>query len=466
MYPLHLSYRFVSRHLLMTLIGSFFVGASLAILIVVMAVMDGFQIRLKQTFAGASADLVVTPRYEADLDKLEAALKRRLGDRVVAAAPHYRTVTTVRREGEIDPAVMDEFEVVQVFGVDGLREQRVNQFREYLTGLPSREIPLVRNLDDPFAVSGEDAAYERSGVILGTRLAKHLFVRPDDRVNLFALVRRGGGDGGGRNTQLKDFELRQELFVVLGEYESGNGEIDGACLFLDRKDFMRFFDPRMAKASVRIRLARGDADYGDAVEILRADWYGILRESLPDGAAPPAWLREDSSTASSALLCAPWYADHTAMIRAIESEKAMILVITFLILVAGASSIFAAQWLLVTDKVREIGILRALGAGVRGITSIFVLNGCLMGVVGSVGGTLAGLLFVHYIDGVHEGIRRVTGREVFDHNIYLFDRIPTHVDPQQVVQFALAALVCTLIAATVPALRAGFMDPARALHHE
>ena len=162
----------------------------------------------------------------------------------------------------------------------------------------------------------------------------------------------------------------------------------------------------------------------------------------------------------------PWSANHQAMVRAIESEKAMILVIAFLIVVAGTSSIFAAQWLLVSDKVREIGILRALGADVKGVATIFVLNGFLMGVLGSLGGTFGGLLFVRYIDSVHAFIRWLTGRDIFDPDIYLFSEIPTKVDPEQVTQFAIAALVCTLIAAAIPALRAGLMDPARALHHE
>ena len=161
-----------------------------------------------------------------------------------------------------------------------------------------------------------------------------------------------------------------------------------------------------------------------------------------------------------------WEDLNVTLVQAIETEKRMILVIAFLIVVAGASSIFAAQWLLVSDKLREIGLLRALGARVPGVASLFVLNGFLMGLLGSAGGVVVGLAAVEYIDVVEDAVSFLTGSEVFNREIYLFDSIPTHVDHAQVLRYAVAALVCTLIAAFIPALRAAFMDPAEALHRD
>jgi lipoprotein-releasing system permease protein len=467
-YQLFLSFRFIWRHRLMTLIGSFFVAASLVVLIVVMAVMDGFQAKLKDTFAGSEADLIVTPRDPGiELDLLAVAIKKRLGDRVVASGPHYETISMVRREGQVDPSVMDEFQVAQVFGVDGRLEQRVNNFGEYLHKVPDRTEPTVLDVDEPFKVHDiNQASFGRIGVILGHRLARSLHVIPGQRIKLFALVSKDSAGNGGGNPDLADYQLRQELFLVVGLYQSGNSEIDRNCVFMDHKDFGTFFDERTARGSLRSKLADPDDDFDAAREALVEDWWAIVNESLPEGRQPAPWLRDESARAAYAFSVLPWSANHQAMVRAIESEKAMILVIAFLIVIAGTSSIFAAQWLLVSDKVREIGILRALGADVRGVATIFVLNGFLMGVLGSLGGTGGGLLFVRYIDQVHQFISWVTGRDIFDPDIYLFTEIPTRVDPEQVLQFSFAALICTLIAAAIPALRAGFMDPARALHHE
>jgi lipoprotein-releasing system permease protein len=464
-YQLFLSFRFIWRHRLMTLIGSFFVGASLVVLIVVMAVMDGFQAKLKETFSGSSADLIVTPRFSADLDRLDEALRRRLGEQIVASGPHMETITLVRREGMVDPSVMDEFVVAQVFGVDGRKEQRVNQFGTFLHEPPARDRATVRDLDAPFEVHDiQQKSYGRIGVLLGKGLARQLHVVPGQRIKMFALMSKGGGGDG--DPDLADYELRQELFQVVGIYQSGNSDIDRQCVFMDHTDFGKFFDAKTARRSLRARLADPDSQFEEAQERIEQDWWDLVIESLPDGREPPPWLRRESARPRFAFTAKPWWYQHEAMVRAIESEKAMILVIAFLIVIAGTSSIFAAQWLLVSDKVREIGILRALGADVRGVATIFVLNGFLMGVVGSAGGTAAGLLVVDQIDAIHKGLSAATGRPVFDPSIYLFEKIPTHVDPEQVTQFAVAALVCTLIAAAIPALRAGLMDPAKALHND
>jgi lipoprotein-releasing system permease protein len=184
----------------------------------------------------------------------------------------------------------------------------------------------------------------------------------------------------------------------------------------------------------------------------------LIDRSKPPGTQVEAWQRHIRGES--------WRDRHRSLVQAIESEKSMILVIAFLIVVAGTSSIFAAQWLLVSDKVREIGILRALGADFNGVVSIFVLNGFLMGVLGSAGGTFGGLLVVKYVDQVHALISWIMGRPVFDPNIYMFQSVPTQVDYGEVTRYAVAALVCTLIASAVPAMRAGFLRPAEALHRD
>lgn len=485
MYRFYLSFKFLSHHWLMTIIGSFFVGASLVILVVVMSVMDGFQKRLKDTIAGSSADLIVTPRFPADLDALAASIERHVPG-VVATGPFHETVTLVQKSGEVDP-LEDRLEFAQVFGVDGRREQAVNRFGTYLrrprAGIPdlpplpgeppapagggpdapgddeneARGAPTVKDLDEPFKV--HDRFEEKSGtkgVIVGEGLARTLDVRVGDRIRLAAIRRRQGtGENGPRDAA--DYEQDWLRFAVVGIYRSGNHEKDARCLFLDAKVVEELWSPDVRRSAVRARLADPEgfaAAYG-ALDHAKGD---IIRE----GAQPGVRLTIDLQT----MRLQSWKDESPTLMRAIESEKSMILVIAFLIVVAGTSSIFAAQWLLVSDKVREIGILRALGAGVEGVMSIFVMNGFLMGVLGSVGGSLLGLFVVDRIDAVRDLVAVITGRDVFPSDIYLFQRIPTLVDYDAVTRYAGAALVCTLVASAIPALRAGLMDPAKALHRD
>jgi lipoprotein-releasing system permease protein len=440
----------------MTLIGSFFVGASLVILVVVMSIMDGFQFRLRETYSGSSADLKVTPLYPADLEVLEREVLRAV-PQAKAGGPYYETISLVRREGRVMQNEQ-EFHFAFVYGVDGVKEGRINRWVDNLTSKPrkgSKPKLTVADASRPFYVADElERAVGTKGVIVGATLQRTVGVRVGDKVKLLSVAAKGGarnGSGSGGDPDADDYELLQRLFLVVGVFETGNSEIDDRCVYMEHGDFAEFFPKAASRPSVRFKLGSPD-DYEASKEHLKNNLERIVTASrLPD------------ANVRAGLSVSTWKDKHKTLVRAIESEKQMILVIAFLIVVAGASSIFAAQWLLVTDKVREIGIFRALGASVGGVTSIFVINGLLMGVLGSVGGSLVGLLVVERIDTVHGWISMLLGHQVFNPDVYLFEKIPTRVDYEQVTQYAVAALVCTLIASAVPALRAGLMDPAKAL---
>lgn len=457
MYGLHLSFRFLRHHWLMTLIGSFFVGASLVILVVVMAVMDGFQTRLMDTVRGSSADFILRPNYPVDVDRLVGVLKQEMGDRALAVAPYYQTTTIARKAGKVSQALEETFHMAVVSGVDARAEQRLNAFGASIEGgvHTNREEFLA----DPFRIDDEFArAAGDVGVIVGAGLLHDMKVTVGSRIRLVIPVL---GDAAADKPE--DIKWRYESFEVVGTYKSGNHDIDKVFVCMDYREFARRFDVSLARPSVRMKLA-GDGPFDDRYDDARA-WLGrpgiverVVRASTPPG------VTVDKQEAFMAI--ESWKQQNVTLVRAIESEKSLILMIAFLIVVAGASSIFAAQWLLVTDKVREIGILRALGAGVGGVTAIFITNGFLMGVLGSAGGAALGLYTVHEIDAVHGFLSWILGRPVFDPSIYLFDKIPTLVDPAQVWRFSLSALVCTLFASAIPALRAGLMKPAVALHRE
>lgn len=444
----------------MTLIGSFFVGASLMILVVVMSVMDGFQLKLRQTVAGSAADLTVTPRWSADPGRLEEALEKTLGDLVVAAGPYYQTLTLVRKEGEVDKAREQEFHVAGVFGVDGRKEQGINRFGEYVSD--AYEQRPAEFLEHPFQVPDPvERAMGVVGVIVGRPLLASMRIRVGDRIRVMALVPRRDAEEDGSDPQDR-YDVKNRLFQIVGQYESGNHEIDSRSVFMAARDFEQYFDAETAQTSVRLNLLDEVPGGGPPAEVARQRLASALDEvafySAREGVRPRA--------GQVAAKVETWEDLNVTLVKAIETEKSMILVIAFLIVVAGASSIFAAQWLLVSDKIREIGLLRALGARVGGVASLFVLNGFLMGLLGSAGGVVAGLLVVRYIDVVEATISFVSGRDVFNREIYLFDSIPTHVDQEQVLRYAVAALLCTLVAALLPALRAAFMDPAEALHRD
>lgn len=122
--------------------------------------------------------------------------------------------------------------------------------------------------------------------------------------------------------------------------------------------------------------------------------------------------------------------------------------------------------MIVVEKTRDIGILKALGASSSGVMSIFLTYGLLLGMVGAGAGVVVGLLFVHYINEIEKVISFLTGREVFPEQIYYFKDIPTYVDPFTVCWVAFGAVTIAVLSSVLPARRAARLRPVQALRYE
>jgi lipoprotein-releasing system permease protein len=128
--------------------------------------------------------------------------------------------------------------------------------------------------------------------------------------------------------------------------------------------------------------------------------------------------------------------------------------------------ILATFFMIVVEKTRDVGVLKALGAPSGGVMSIFLNYGFALGTVGSGAGIVIGLLFVIYINEIAAGLEWVTGREVFDPTVYYFQEIPAIIDPLTVVLVALGAVLIAVLASVLPALRAARLHPVEALRYE
>lgn len=161
-----------------------------------------------------------------------------------------------------------------------------------------------------------------------------------------------------------------------------------------------------------------------------------------------------------------WEQQQGPLLQAVEVERAILNVLLFLIIAVAGFGILAIFYMIVVEKTRDIGILKALGASSRGVMSIFLLYGLTLGLVGSLAGVMLGLTFVRYIDSIEEGISWVLGRKVFDETIYYFHQVPTKVNPGTVIWVALGAIVIAVLASILPARRAAQLHPVQALRYE
>lgn len=161
-----------------------------------------------------------------------------------------------------------------------------------------------------------------------------------------------------------------------------------------------------------------------------------------------------------------WEQKQGPLLAAVDVESTILNVLLFLIIAVAGFGILAIFFMIVVEKTRDIGILKALGASSRGVMSIFLSYGLGLGIVGSSVGTVLGLLFVRYINEIEKVVTAISGRKVFDERIYYFPEIPTDVSPLMVFWVAAGAIAIAVMASILPARRAAGLHPVEALRYE
>lgn len=235
--------------------------------------------------------------------------------------------------------------------------------------------------------------------------------------------------------------------TVVDIFKSGMSEYDANLVFCNLEYLQEargMIHPTTGKrsiTSIQIKLK----DYADSDEVVR-----LLRGAFPPGV----------------FSVRTWEQKQGPLLAAVEIESAILNVLLFLIIAVAGFGILAIFFMIVVEKTRDIGILKALGASSRGVMSIFLSYGLALGVVGSGVGVGLGLLFVHYINEIEEFITLITGRKVFDERIYYFPAIPTAVNPSMVIWVACGAMAIAVVASILPARRASRLHPVEALRYE
>jgi lipoprotein-releasing system permease protein len=242
---------------------------------------------------------------------------------------------------------------------------------------------------------------------------------------------------------------RSDEFTVVDFYESKMSEYDSGFAFVPLRrlqDIRGMIDPQTgvrAVTTIQLKLKEG-ADLNAVRDKLRAHFpvekYQYRIQTWRDMQGP--------------------------LLAAVQMETTLLNILLFLIIAVAGFGILATFFMIVVEKTRDIGILKALGAPSRGVMSIFLNYGFSLGLVGSGAGMIGGLAFVAYINDIAKLIEVVTGQEVFDPTVYYFERIPTDVEPVAVVGVVFGAVLIAVLASVLPALRAARLHPVEALRYE
>lgn len=161
-----------------------------------------------------------------------------------------------------------------------------------------------------------------------------------------------------------------------------------------------------------------------------------------------------------------WMDIQRPLLAAVEMEITILNILLFMIIAVAGFGILATFYMIVIEKTKDIGVLKALGAPSYGVMSIFLSYGLSLGIVGAGVGIVLGISFAANINRIAGFIEYLSGREVFDPTIYYFNEIPTIIDPFTCVWIAIGAMTIAILASVLPARKAARMNPVEALRYE
>jgi lipoprotein-releasing system permease protein len=387
--------------------GGVIVGVSALILI--MGVMNGLQRDLREKILVGSPDVrVLTYGDDLRMERWRDALAQVRGEQGVAAA-----APVVLTFGVVGKGTQSFATGAQIVGIEP-------------PGPGVAEVTAIRQ----HAVLGDfrfrSADGRLRGAVLGKRLAEQVNAWPGDRITI---VTRGGIQLNPVTGQpMPSFEE----FEVTGIFETGMFEYDNAYLFV-------------ALAEAQKLGGLGDAVTG--LEIRTTDrWQAsALARRIDQRLGFPYFARD-------------WQEQNSTLFQALKLEKFGMGVILLLIILVAAFNIVSTLTMVVTDKTREIGILKAMGLPARSVRRIFFLQGLVIGIVGTLGGLLLGLAASVAL-GTYKLIR-------LDPSVYFIDHLPVATEPVDVLVTVLASIAVAAVATLYPASQAAKLYPIEAIRHE
>jgi lipoprotein-releasing system permease protein len=395
---------FISFISLISLLG---ITLGMTALITVMSVMNGFQKEVRSRILGVASHIQISGFGGPLIDWQQIAREALKNPEVEAAAPYVSAQGMVSYNNVVSGVVV----------------------RGILPDMEDRVADLGRMMIDGQL---DDLVPGRFGIVIGRELARALGVFTGDKIVLISP--QGQVTPAGILPRLKQF-------TITGIFEAGHFEYDSGLVLIHLADAQKLY-------------------------LMENEEVSGVRLKLRDLFLAPQVAQQLVPMISADVHISDWTRQHANYFRAIQIEKRMLSLILALIIAVAAFNIVSTLVMAVTDKQSDIAILRTLGASPRSIMKIFIVQGTLIGIVGTALGVIGGVLLAYNIEAVIAAIERVFSVQFLSREVYYISEIPSDPHLADIVTVAVVSFVLTLLATLYPSYRASKVNPAEALRYE
>ena len=397
-------------------IAGIFLGV--AALIIVLAVMNGFENDLRNKILGINSHVILMehggamknhPRVMREIAQLPG---------VVAATPFIYSQAMLKNGSSVTGIVLRGLSMEDAMKVINLGKIREGKL-DYL-GEGERKIPGLKP-----ELSGVP------GILIGRELAKNLGVLLFETVHVVS--------PSGVSTPL-GMVPRMKSFLVVGIFESGFFEYDSTLAYISLKNCQEFLNMGDLVTGIEIRVD----------DIYKAD---LIAKQIEKKLGFPYWGRH-------------WMEMNRNLFSALKLEKRVMFIILSLIVLVAAFNIISALIMIVMEKSKDIAILKTMGATRAGIMKIFILQGLVVGAIGTLLGSLAGLAVALNLEALSRFVEKLFGFKILPGDVYYLSELPSQVNYGDVGIIILGTLLISFLSTIYPSWRASRLDPAEALRYE
>lgn len=395
--------QFVSFISLSSMLG---IALGVMVLITVLSVMNGFDEEIHDRFFGMAPEITITGVDEKITNWQALADRLKTFPGIKAMAPYVTAQGLLTHDGRVLPVVLT--------GV-------LPEYEEHVTHLQDK------------LITGSMSDLQHFGTILGRGLANSVGVLIDDKVTI--MIPQATVTPAGMIPRFK-------RFVVKGVFTAGNGFN---------------FDSRLAFINLH-----------DAQKLMRLNENEVsgIKLKINDIYQAPLLSDKIASQLGPEYQVGNWTQQFGAFFQAVKMEKTMMFLILLLIIAVAAFNLVSSLVMVVNDKQAEIAILRTIGATPATILWVFIVQGMMVGVIGTFLGLLGGLILASNATSIVNALQSLFDVQLFSSSIYFVDYLPSKILLSDLVVICFAALFMSFIATIYPAWRASKTVIAEALHYE